>query len=107
MGYSLNGRLWRLYCKNRRYDNYFEIDLTSIIASNNTEAFRFFYYFFRKDAFVSSKDGAAFLDRVLIGSIDYVTDIGSSLKETWYWAMKRIAEEISNVLRTISTKTIQ
>ena len=37
------------------------------------------------------KTGRHFLI-MLIGSIDYATDIGSSLKENMYWAMKRIAE---------------
>jgi hypothetical protein len=91
-GILSNGKLWRLYCKNRRYDSYLEINLPDLIATNDTEGFRFFYYFFRKEAFVSSKDGQAFLDRVLKGSIDYATSIGSSLKKNVYWAMKRIAE---------------
>jgi len=91
-GILSNGRIWRLYCKDRRRDNYLEIDLPSLIASDNPEAFRFFYYFFRKDAFIPSKDGPAFLDRVLKGSFDYAANIGDSLKENVYWAMKRIAE---------------
>ncbi|MDP2797107.1 MAG: N-6 DNA methylase [Methanoregula sp.] len=91
-GILSNGRLWRLYCKSRRYDSYLEINLPDLIATNDTEGFRFFYYFLRKEAFVSSKDGSAFLDRVLKGSIDYATAIGGSLKKNVYWAMKRIAE---------------
>jgi len=91
-GILSNGRIWRLYCKDRRRENYLEIDLPSLIESNDSETFKFFYYFFRKDAFIPSKDGSAFLDRVLKGSFDYAAEIGDSLKDNVYWAMKRIAE---------------
>ena len=71
-GILSNGRIWRIYCKQKEKhrEDYYEIDLPSLIASNDAEAFRFFYYFFRKEAFVSSKDGAAFLDRILKGSVE-------------------------------------
>jgi len=91
-GILTNGRIWRLYTKYRHRDNYLEINLPSIIAANDIETFKFFYYFFRRDALLSSKDGAPFLDRTLQGSFDYATDIGDSLKDNVYWAMKRIAE---------------
>lgn len=91
-GILTNGRLWRLYCKDRPRDSYLEIDLPSLIESGDTEAFRFFYYFFRKDAFIPTKDGAAFLERVTKGSVDYASEIGENLKENVYWAMKKIAE---------------
>ena len=91
-GILSNGRIWRLYCKARRRDNYLEIDLSRLIESNDIDNFRFFYYFFRKDAFVKSKEGQAFLDRVLNESQDYAQKIGDDLKDNVYWAMKRIAE---------------
>jgi hypothetical protein len=95
-GILSNGRIWRLYCKERRRDNYLEINLSRLIESNDIEAFRFFYYFFRKDAFVKSKEGQAFLDRVLNESQDYAQKIGDDLKDNVYWAMKRIADGFVN-----------
>ncbi|OPZ44049.1 MAG: hypothetical protein BWY93_00788 [Euryarchaeota archaeon ADurb.BinA087] len=91
-GILTNGRYWRLYCKDKRRDDYLEVDLPFLILSNDIEAFRFFYYFFRKDAFISSQEGPAFLDRILKESFEYATEIGDSLKENVYWAMKRISE---------------
>lgn len=91
-GILTNGQKWRLYCKERHRNDYLEIDLESLIVSNNAENFKYFYYFFRKDAFVPSKEGPAFVDRVLKGSFDYATDISERLKGNVYWAMKRIAE---------------
>jgi len=95
-GILSNGRIWRLYCKARRRDNYLEIDLSRLIESNDVDTFRFFYYFFRKDAFVTSKEGQAFLDRVLNESKEYAEKIGDDLKDNVYWAMKRIAEGFTN-----------
>jgi hypothetical protein len=91
-GILSNGELWRIYCKDKPRDYYYEVNLPSLIKLNDVEAFKFFYYFFRKNAFIPSKDGAAFLDRVLKGSIDYATEIGGGLKENVYLAMKKIAE---------------
>ncbi|MCX6715515.1 MAG: hypothetical protein NT077_00685 [Candidatus Taylorbacteria bacterium] len=91
-GILSNGQLWRIYSKSKRRDDCFEIDLPSLIKANDKEAFRFFYYFFRKDAFVPSRDGEAFLNRVLQGSVNYAVEIGKDLKDNVYWAMKRIAE---------------
>lgn len=91
-GILTNGRYWRLYCKEKRRDDYLEVDLPFLILSNDIDAFRFFFYFFRKDAFIPSKDGPAFLDRILKESFEYATEIGDSLKENVYWAMKRISE---------------
>jgi len=95
-GILTNGRIWRLYCKERRRDNYLEIDLLRLNESNDTDTFKFFYYFFRKDAFVKSKEGQAFLDRVLNESKEYAEKIGDDLKDNVYWAMKRIADGFIN-----------
>ena len=94
-GILSNGAKWRLYCKDRRRDDYYEIDLPSLLAkdeSKNVEEFKYFYYFFRKDAFLPSKEGRTFLDDVLKGSADYAKDIGDDLKDNVYKAMKKVAE---------------
>jgi len=91
-GILSNGAKWRLYCKDRRQDDYFEVDLPTLLAANDIENFRYFYYFFRRDAFLSSKEGRTFLDDVLKGSADYAKEIGDDLKENVYKAMKKVAE---------------
>ena len=91
-GILSNGRLWRIYCKDRARDEYFEVDLPSLLLSNNIEDFKYFYYFFRKEAFIVTKDGKAFLERVLNGSTDYAREIGDDLKKNVYQAMLKISE---------------
>jgi hypothetical protein len=95
-GILSNGRIWRLYCKEKRRDNFIEINLSQLIESNDIDNFKFFYYFFRKEAFVKSKEGPAFLDRILNESKEYAEKIGDDLKDNVYLAMKVITEGYIN-----------
>ncbi|HLB70585.1 MAG TPA: TaqI-like C-terminal specificity domain-containing protein, partial [Candidatus Methanoperedens sp.] len=95
-GILSNGAKWRLYCKDRRRDDYYEVDLPTLLATNDIEKFRYFYYFFRKEAFLTSQDGRIFLEDVLKGSADYAKEIGNDLKENVYRAMKKVAEGFFN-----------
>jgi len=49
-----NGKQWRLFYHHAPdcLGNYYEADLEEIIRSNNPEAFKYFYLFFTKDAFI-------------------------------------------------------
>ncbi len=91
-GVLSNGGKWRLYHQDKLWDYYYEIDLVTLLENDDVEAFRYFYYFFRKEAFLPSKDGEVFLDRVLKESADYAREIGDNLRENVYRAMKIIAD---------------
>ncbi|HUU88696.1 MAG TPA: DNA methyltransferase, partial [Candidatus Glassbacteria bacterium] len=90
-GILTNGASWRLYCKNRGRNEYYEINLPKLLTTDNVEEFRYFYYFFRREAF-PFQDISPFLERVLQGSVDYANEIGGDLKENVYKAMKKLAE---------------
>ncbi len=91
-GVLSNGRLWRLYHQDKLMDSYYEVDLVTILEKGDIDAFKYFYYFFRREAFFPSQKGAIFLENVLMGSEDYATEIGEDLKENVYRAMKILAE---------------
>jgi hypothetical protein len=91
-GILTNGRLWRLYHHDSSFDTFFEIDLISIIEHNDVEAFRYFYYFFRKDAFISKGTKSSFLGEVLKGSQEYAKAVGENLKENVYKTLNIIAQ---------------
>ena len=86
-----NGKLWRLYSArtHSRSTNYYEIDLDETLAmADPNEAFRYFWLFFRLNAFVTreiQRDGQAvelsFLDRLLDESESYARGLGERLKE--------------------------
>ena len=86
-----NGKLWRLYSArtHSRSTNYFEIDLDETLAmADPNESFRYFWLFFRQNAFVTreiQQDGHAgelsFLDRLLDESESYAKGLGERLKD--------------------------
>jgi hypothetical protein len=85
-----NGRLWRLYGKHAhaRATNFYEVDLPEVLsASGDTdpnEAFRYFWLFFRPEAFRQlTEDGIkrCWLDDLLVGCRDYAKRLGERLKD--------------------------
>ncbi|MDD1745020.1 MAG: BREX-1 system adenine-specific DNA-methyltransferase PglX, partial [Candidatus Methanoperedens sp.] len=89
-GILTNGRKWRLFCKEEGRDDYYEVDLHSLLDSTNLEEFKYFFYFFRRDAFLTLPE--VFLEQVLRGSEDHAKAIGNNLKDNVYKAMKKIAD---------------
>jgi len=83
-GILTNGSHWRLYSmKSRsRIDSYFEVDLKRILEEEDEEQFKYFYHFFRAQAFREDPETAQhFLGSVLSGSTDYGTRLEGRLKE--------------------------
>lgn len=83
-----NGKLWRLYSRDAhsRSTNFYEVDLEeALIASDETdpnEAFRYWWLFFRADAFKPiCEDKQCWLDTVIQGSRDYAKRLGDRLKD--------------------------
>jgi type I restriction-modification system DNA methylase subunit len=91
-GILSNGAKWRLYRQERPLDVYYEVDLAAMLAEGDLDAFKYFYYFFREEAFLPNEKGEVFLDEVLKGSANYAREIGENLKENVYRAMKKVAE---------------
>ncbi|MFH5833189.1 Eco57I restriction-modification methylase domain-containing protein [Halalkalibaculum sp. DA384] len=82
-GILTNGSRWRLYSTKARsrIDSYFEIDLKRILEEEDREQFRYFYHFFRRQAFQSDPEtGQSFVERIFEGSIDYGTRLEKRLK---------------------------
>ena len=90
-GLLTNGGRWRLYHRQTSYrlDSFYEVDLAALLSENrDIEAFRYFYCFFRCDAFTPSDDGKAFLDTVLEGSQQYTVGVSDDLKNRVYDALR-------------------
>ena len=90
-GLLTNGGRWRLYHRQTSYrlDSFYEVDLAALLSENrDLEAFRYFYCFFRCDAFTPSDDGKAFLDTVLEGSQQYTVGVSDDLKNRVYDALR-------------------
>jgi hypothetical protein len=91
-----NGKLWRLYAQrtHSRATNYYEIDLEEVLAqagpqaANIAESFRYFWLFFRRQAFEpveiereGKQTSLTWLDQLLLESADYAKDLGERLKD--------------------------
>ena len=91
-----NGKVWRLYSQqtHSRATNYYEIDLEEVLAqggpltSDPAEAFRYFWLFFRREAFEpraesieGEKKTLTFLDKLVVESQAFAKELGERLKE--------------------------
>lgn len=97
-GVLTNGRYWRLYHKESsfRLDTFYEIDLDTVISSGNPDLFRFFYLFFRKEAFLPFEDKPSFLEWCLGQSKGIGVAIETDLQQRAYKALGLIIEGFLN-----------
>lgn len=93
-GILTNGKFWRIYYEktSHKLDSYFEVDLQDIILKNDIEGFKYFYLFFKIEAFILDSTGRTFLDHVYEGSVEYARELGEELKENIYEALKLMAQ---------------
>jgi len=88
-----SGRFWRLYHETTSYKlDYYEVDLHALLENGDMESFKYFYLFFRREAFGQTVDAGCFLDIVREESVAYAQEIGEDLKENVYRAMKILAQ---------------
>jgi len=88
-GILTNGRVWRLYEREKSSTGgiFYEVNLEDLLSSHDVEQFKYFYLFFRREAFLPDKTGSTFVEKVFQGSVDYATEVGDRLKESVYDAL--------------------
>jgi type II restriction/modification system DNA methylase subunit YeeA len=89
-----DGKKWRLYYgpTSHRLDSYYEVDLPTILESGDLEDFKYFYLFFRHEAFLEDKSGDCFLDDVYGESNVFAQELGEDLQDNIYEAIKILSE---------------
>lgn len=89
-----DGKKWRLYYgpTSHRLDSYYEIDLPTILEKGDLEDFKYFYLFFRHEAFLEDAGGDCFLDDVYDESNVFARELGEDLQDNIYEAIKILAE---------------
>ena len=90
-GILTNGRQWRLYHIRtaHKLEVFYEVDLPALLASNDVQAFLYFYTFFRRAAFDS---GPCSLELILNASTEYAQGLSDSLREQVYDALRYVAQ---------------
>lgn len=93
-GILTNGRKWRLYNKETslHLDSYYEVDLVELIEFGSPEDFKYFYLFFRREAFVREASVPSFLDDIFTGSIRYAKELEEDVKENIYDALRLLSK---------------
>jgi len=91
-GVLTNGRKWRLY-GTREYatEVFYEIDLPELLESGDLAAFKYFYAFFRPEAFREAA-GTSFLDRVWSESETAAQELGADLQDNVFTALRVLGE---------------
>lgn len=91
-GILTNGKTWRLYEREKSSAGgvFYEVDLEEILKRNDLNAFKYFYLFFRRAAFLPDTSGTSFIDHVFQGSIEYASEVGDLLKESVYDALRSL-----------------
>ena len=91
-GILTSGKLWRLYHRDTSYklDSFYEVNLEKILTDEDIDAFRYFYYFFRSEAFVPNVSNDTFLDDMLSGSFHYTVSVSDDLGEKIYLALEEL-----------------
>ncbi|TKX73112.1 class I SAM-dependent DNA methyltransferase [Halorubrum sp. GN11_10-6_MGM] len=89
-----DGRKWRLYYgpTSHRLDSYYEIDLPTVLETGDLSDFKYFYLFFRRQAFLEDGGGDCFLDDVYDESNVFAQDLGEDLQDNIYEAIKVLSE---------------
>jgi len=89
-GILTNGRVWRLYEREKSSPGgvYYEVNLEDILRRGDIRAFRYFYLFFRRQAFLLDDTGTTFVEKVFQGSVDYAAEVGNRLKDSVYDALR-------------------
>jgi len=83
-----NGRLWRLYHEDTsvKMDCYYEVNLPELIGmverTGDLTPFKYYYLFFRREAFPQVPLGPSFLDRIREESLAYAQKIGRICRRT-------------------------
>ena len=93
-GVLTNGQKWRLYYKptSHKLDSYYEVDLPTVLETGDLDKFKYFYLFFRHEAFVPDASGDAFLDDVYEESNLFAQDLGQDLQDNIYDAIVQLSE---------------
>ena len=91
-GILTDGKKWRLYgTKDYATEIYYEVDLPELLEAGNIDDFKYFYAFFRPEAF-REVAGTTFLDTVWNESETAAQELGEDLQDNVFTALRVLGE---------------
>ncbi|HXH32216.1 MAG TPA: N-6 DNA methylase [Bacteriovoracaceae bacterium] len=110
-GILTNGQFWRIYSlkSETKHNTFYEIDLDSILCQEDPLRFKYFYNFFKKDAFVpySSVSEKCFLDLVFEDGQHYALNVEEDLKQRAYEVVEKICNSFLDPNKKFSQDELQ
>ncbi|PSQ54646.1 restriction endonuclease [Halobacteriales archaeon SW_8_68_21] len=91
-GILTDGKKWRLYgTKDYATEIYYEVDLPELLSTGSLEQFKYFYAFFRSEAFRQTA-GTSYLDTVWNESETAAQELGEDLQDNVFTAVRVLGE---------------
>lgn len=110
-GILTDGKYWRIYSlrSESKHTTFYEIDLEKILATGDTERFKYFYNFFRVEAFVvdSKLSDRSFLDLVFEDGKYYSQRVEKNLNERVYKVVSSICQGFLEYYKNPSEKDLE
>lgn len=104
-GILTNGRYWRLYSTRAktRFRAYYEVNIEKILNSNAREdkRFKYFFNFFRKEAFSASEGTQSFVNYTFNEGQQYAVDVEKELKTRAFEVVEQIAQGFAGGRRNL------
>jgi type I restriction-modification system DNA methylase subunit len=92
-GVLTDGRYWRLYSlrSKSRFTSYYEVNIEKMLVERDDEQFKYFYNFFRRDAFAKLPNSdQCFLDVVFEKGERYAREVETKLKDRAFHLVEQI-----------------
>lgn len=84
-----NGNLWRLYCRNAKPSDYFELNFEKALES--FEEYKLFYALFRPDSFIRNIENKCPLDSIRSEALLSQTELEIDLRKRVFTILERLA----------------
>jgi type I restriction-modification system DNA methylase subunit len=108
-GILTDGEYWRIYSlrSESKFSTYFEINIRKALATRNDERFKYFFNFFRKDAFVQKGPGQrSFLDVVYDYGEQYAEDVETQLQKRAFKITQAICRGFATQYTSLSEENL-
>lgn len=94
-GILTDGVYWRLYSaeSKNKFSSYYEVNISKFLEARDDEAFKHFFNFFRKEAYVpDSISTQSFLDVVFANGERYASEVEKKLKDRAFHLVEMISQ---------------
>ena len=108
-GVLTDGEYWRLYSLNSesKFTTFFEVNIRKALANRDDERFKYFFNFFRKEAFVpKGPSSQSFLDVVFKGGEQYAQEVEKQLRHRAFRITQSICRGFASEYKSLNDEDL-